>query len=149
MAKRRDADGAARKRAGRKPGVWKYVTPEQLREFRASGQVSRARIASALGVSSTSVQNWESGRAAMPRLQKRLAELIAAGPAALDDGAPEGDGGQNGRWRAEGDGAVGGVLSSQLLATGTIVGSYITAHGKMSHDQLMELIRSVRSALRE
>ncbi len=142
MAKRKSGEETSRKRAGRKPGVWKYVTPEQLREFRTSGQVSRARIASALGVSSTSVQNWESGRAAMPRLQKRLAELIAAGPGALDDGAPDGDG-------LASDGPVGGVLSSQLLATGTIVGSYITAHGKMSHDQLMELIRSVRSALRE
>lgn len=142
MAKRKPGEDASRKRAGRKPGVWKYVTPEQLREFRTSGQVSRARIASALGVSSTSVQNWEAGRAAMPRLQKRLAELIAAGPAALDDGLPEADG-------AAADGPVGSVLSSQLLATGTIVGSYITAHGKMSHEQLMELIRSVRSALRE
>jgi DNA-binding transcriptional regulator YiaG len=142
MAKRRSGEDASRARAGRKPGVWKYVTPEQLREFRTSGQVSRARIASALGVSSTSVQNWESGRAAMPRLQRRLAELIAAGPGALEDGAPDGDG-------VVADGPVSGVLSSQLLATGTIVGSYITAHGKMSHDQLMELIRSVRSALRE
>jgi DNA-binding transcriptional regulator YiaG len=141
MAKRKSGDESPRKRAGRKPGVWKYVTPEQLKEFRTTGQVSRARIASALGVSSTSVQNWESGRAAMPRLQKRLAELIAAGPAALDDGDPEVEGGG-------GEGAVGGVLSSQLLATGTIVGSYITAHGKMSHEQLLELIKTVRGALR-
>lgn len=129
-----------RGRGGRKPGEWRHVTPEAIREFRQEHRISRARLAGALGVSSTSVQNWESGTVATMRTQQQLADLIRAGPAALATirSAP----GTVGSWDPS------AVLGPQILTTGAIVGAYLQSNpGKVTNDDLVELIRSVRAAL--
>ncbi len=136
------ATGAADKRTGgrrggRKPGTWKLVTPMQILAYRKEHRVSRARMAQALGVSSTSVQNWESGTVATLQAQQRIATLIAASPAAPpaphraphSSDAPSGD-----------EGA--------LLATGTIVVAYAANRKDLRPDQLVGLIQTVRGALR-
>lgn len=140
VSDRDDGDMEPRGRGGRKPGEWRHVTPESIREFRHEHRISRARLAAALGVSSTSVQNWESGTVATLRTQQQLADLIKAGPAALSP-MRNGQGSSPG-WDPS------AVLGPQILTTGTIVGAYLQAHpGKVSSEDLIELIRNVRSAL--
>lgn len=129
--------GAVERRGGRPPGTWKLVTPEQILAYRKEHRVSRTRMAQALGVSSTSVQNWESGTVATLKAQQRIAMLIAASPAAPpapqrvphSSDAPSGD-----------EGA--------LLATGTIVVAYAANRKDLRPDQLVGLIQTVRGALR-
>lgn len=75
---------AKRSGGGRKPGKWTVVTPDEIRAFRQEHQISRSRLAGALGVSSTTIQNWETDNGvAMPRLQEKVAELLKLGPGAL------------------------------------------------------------------
>src|SRR5689334_19794207 len=82
MARKKTEGGPPR--GGRKPGKWTAVTPDEIRAFRQDNQISRSRLAGALGVSSTTIQNWETDNGvAMPRLQQKVADLIKAGPAAL------------------------------------------------------------------
>jgi DNA-binding XRE family transcriptional regulator len=125
------------RRGGRKPGEWKLVKPEQLREYRATNKVSRARLAQMLGVSSTSVQNWETDTVATMKIQQRLAELFAAGPAAILPRMK-----QQSPWQRD-----AGEGNSVLSATGTIVASYVKARSDVGADELVGLIKSVRSAL--
>lgn len=136
------AAGAADKRTGgrrggRKPGTWKLVTPMQILAYRKEHRVSRARMAQALGVSSTSVQNWESGTVATLQAQQRIATLIAASPAAPP--APH-------RVRHSPDAPSGD--EGALLATGTIVVAYAANRKDLAPDQLVGLIQTVRGALR-
>lgn len=119
------------RRAGRKPGVWTLLTPEKLRDYRDRSQLSRARLAAILGVSSTSVQNWETGTVASTNIQQRLSELIAAGPTQLvapmwDASARRGD---------------------AIKATGTIVAAYAQVQKNLSATDLVDLVRAVREAL--
>lgn len=127
-----------RRRGGRKPGEWKLVTPEQLRDYRANNKISRARLAQMLGVSSTSVQNWETGTVASMKIQQRLAELIAAGPAAILPARK-----QASLW----DMAAQEKNDPAITTTGTIVAGYVSTHSGMSPEDLIGLIRSVRQAL--
>lgn len=141
---RRAADGgqgaesaAKRRRGGRKPGEWKLVMPEQLRDYRSQHKISRARLAQMLGVSSTSVQNWETGTVASMKIQQRLAELIAAGPSAILPPRKPASLWESGK--AQTDPAI--------TTTGTIVAGYLQTHQGMSPDDLVGLIRNVRQAL--
>lgn len=127
-----------RRRGGRKPGEWKLVTPEQLKEYRAEHKISRARLAQMLGVSSTSVQNWETGTVASMKIQQRLAELIAAGPAAILPPRKPAS-----LW----DMAAQKQADPAITTTGTIVAGYLQTRQDMSPDDLVGLIRSVRQAL--
>ena len=127
-----------RRRGGRKPGEWKLVTPEQLRDYRSTNKISRARLAQMLGVSSTSVQNWETGTVASMKIQQRLAELIAAGPAAILPPRK-----QASLW----DMAARDKNDPAITTTGTIVAGYVSTHSGMSAEDLIGLIRSVRQAL--
>lgn len=69
------------RRGGRKPGAWTLISPDALRAWRDENKVSRAHLASMLGVSSTSVQNWETGHAvATTKTQQRLVELTKRAP---------------------------------------------------------------------
>jgi DNA-binding XRE family transcriptional regulator len=131
---------AKRKRGGgRKSGQWTAVTPEQIREFRMEHEISRHRLARAIGVSTTTIQNWETGNGvAVPRLQEKAAALISAGPSAV--GATSA--GQAGAC----DPAA--LIGPQVTAAATIVDGYLrTREGKLSPEQLAELIRTVRGAL--
>lgn len=127
--------GAVRRHPTR--AKWTLVTPEQLREYRASHRISRARLAQMLGVSSTSVQNWETGTVASFKIQRRLAELFATGPALFTVagriGAPWSE-------SQEGDGRP------EIVATGAIVAKFVESRST-SAEELINLIRSVRQAL--
>lgn len=100
MAKstRREDAGEGGHQAGRKPGAWTLVTPQEIRAFREEHEISRSRLAGALGVSSTTVQNWETNNGvAMPRLQQKVADLIKVGPGAFKGSGP---GATPGGWNA-------------------------------------------------
>jgi DNA-binding transcriptional regulator YiaG len=141
---RRGVDGASsdsatkRRRGGRKPGEWKLVMPEQLRDYRSQHKISRARLAQMLGVSSTSVQNWETGTVASMKIQQRLAELIAAGPAAILPPRKPASLWESGKQHQ---------TDPAIMTTGTIVAGYLQTHQGMSPDDLVGLIRNVRQAL--
>lgn len=128
---------------GRKPGHWTEVNPEQIRAFRQEHDVSRVRLALALGVSASTVQTWETGGGvAAPHLQKRIAEVLARGP---DQLVPV----PGPAWQPVVNvTAVGPDTGPQVQATGMIVDGYLRACGrKLTPEELLELIRSVRSAL--
>lgn len=148
MAKKKEA---ARKtgarRGGRKPGSWTLVTPEGLRGWRAKHKMSRGGVATTLGVSSTSIQNWETGRAvATTKMQQRLAELMkGAGP------EPQ----PNRRGVSPPPAANGAVPHAAngdpvlIQATASIVVEAIRAGGKrsVSAKDLGLMVRTVRDAL--
>lgn len=139
-------------RGGRKPGQWLHLEQDQLKAYRKDAKLSRARLAELLDVSSTSIQNWETGRSVpVKRYQERLVELMTGTPPAP---APARAG--RGAVRADGDGPVGhaGAGSDHLQATrlsvaGEILKGYLaTAQGgKLSTDALIELVGSLRRAL--
>lgn len=129
-----------KRRGGRKPGVWKLLTPEKLKAYREEHKISRVRLAQMLGVSSTSVQNWETGTVATLKIQQRLAELIAAGPAAIlpPRRAPS-------LWDVAG--GANGNGDPAISATGEIVASYVSSRRGLPAEELVEVIRAVRRAL--
>jgi transcriptional regulator with XRE-family HTH domain len=130
-------------RGGRRELVWKLLTGEQLKAWRLENGVSRARLAQILGVSSTSVQNWETGTVATMRTQQRLAELMKAPPAAIPPRrrAPSlwDAGGQQQRQQP--------VVDPTLTAVGTIVSEYLKGAKGLGGDELVSLITAVRQAL--
>lgn len=61
----------------RKPAEWAILKPLDLLNFRKKHQISRIKLAGMMGVSSTSVQNWESGTCApSEENQKKLKKLM-------------------------------------------------------------------------
>lgn len=129
-----------KRRGGRRPGVWKLLTPDKLRAYREEHKISRVRLAQMLGVSSTSVQNWETGTVATLKIQQRLAELIAAGPSAIlpPRKAPS-------LWDVASGG--NGKGDPTISATGEIVASYVSSRKAIPAEELVEVIRAVRRAL--
>lgn len=128
-------------RGGRKPGEWKLLSKEDLIRFRSQNGFSRSRLATALGVSSTSIQNWETEHA-IPTLkaQQKLVEVLkrpdlVAGvkkAASLFEGRP----------------FVGEDSGSALFnATGQIVTAYLAKSDKISAEEVAAIIRTVRAAL--
>jgi DNA-binding transcriptional regulator YiaG len=134
------------RRGGRKPGAWALVTPEALRGWRETQKMSRASVASTLGVSSTSVQNWETGHAvATAKMQQKLADLMkapapAGGARSRGSSTPASNGAA--RHPANGDPTL-------IQATASIVIEAIRAGGKkdVSAKELGVLVRTVRDAL--
>lgn len=130
------------RKGGRVRGSWTEVQPEQIRAFRDEHAISRNMLASTLGVSATSVQNWETGLAvAMPPVQAKLAGIIQAGPSAIQttDGA--------GARRGSAAG-VAALVGHQVSATGMIVNGFLTSQSrKFTQEELIELIKTVRGAL--
>ncbi len=125
----------ARRRGGRKPGKWELVDPLEFRRWREQQRISRARLASLLGVSATSIQNWEVGHAVPSRPhQERMAELMKSPTAVSAAAAP--------RPTVFGE-DVGAVID----ATGAIITAYVKGAPDLSQDELLELIRTVRQAL--
>ena len=120
--------GAGRTNKG--AGGWTYVLPEEILAYRKDKGLSRAKLAAALGVSTTSIQNWESGRAAALPTQRRLRALI--------DGEP----------LPQPEGEVSVAQSELVGATGKIVAAYV-ANQSLSRDEVMTLIRDVKRALSE
>lgn len=130
---------ARKRRGGRQPGKWELVDPLEFRRWRDQNKLSRARLAGLMGVSSTSIQNWETGNAVPSRrYQERLAELMKD-PTAVA-AAPVRRGGGGGF--VESPDAAAGVL-----ATGEIVTAYVKGSPDLAQDDLVALIRAVRQAL--
>lgn len=125
----------ARRRGGRKPGKWELVDPLEFPRWREQQRLSRARVAELVNVSATSVQNWELGHAVPSRHhQERLAELMKNPSVA--GAAP-----------SRGLGPVGDGDPSVVEATGAIVTAYMKGDPKLSPEDLLGLIRTVRQAL--
>jgi DNA-binding transcriptional regulator YiaG len=136
MPKKETTSGASARRGGRKPGAWTHTTPKALREFRATHHMSRGRLAAILGVSSTSVQNWEAGKVASAKIQERLADIIENGVASAAPPPP----------RRSGPAASG--ADPVIATTGAIVAGYLqTRPAPVSQEELLSLIRGVRLAL--
>jgi DNA-binding XRE family transcriptional regulator len=73
------APAARRRRGGRVRGSWD-VAPAAFKAWRQGQSISRARFAKLLGVSSTSVQNWETGNAVpSPQFQAAIARFMKDG----------------------------------------------------------------------
>ncbi len=109
--------------------------------------MSRATIAATLGVSSTSIQNWETGHAvATTKMQQKLADLMKApAPAARSRRgatASASNGAAPQAHTVNGDPAL-------IQATATIVVEAIRAAGKRSVSvrELGLMVRTVRDAL--
>jgi DNA-binding transcriptional regulator YiaG len=140
VAKKTRARGATadarKRRGGRKPGKWELVDPLEFRRWREVQRLSRARLASLLSVSGTSIQNWETGHAVPSRkYQERLAELMKS-PGMINLGG----GGRPTSRSDAGDPAV-------IMATGAIVSAYVQGTSKLGPESLLEVIRTVRRAL--
>jgi DNA-binding transcriptional regulator YiaG len=126
-AKKRSSEKTATKKETR-GGTWKHVRPEEILTYRKDNGISRAKLASTLGVSATSVQNWEGGRVAALPTQRRLRLLIDGEeiPPAPGTG-PEED--------------------CVVTVTGQIVAAYLTHQEPLDGPELSELIRRVKRAL--
>lgn len=137
------------RRGGRKPGAWTLLTPQALRGWREEHKMSRANVATTLGVSSTSIQNWETGHAvATTKMQQKLVDLmkapVPAAPTPSRRGAtPSASNGAALRAHA--------VIGDPTLiqATASIVVEAIRAGGKksVSAKALGLMVRTVRDAL--
>lgn len=138
---------AGRGRGGRKPGTWTLVSPAELRGWREKHKMSRGSVAATLGVSSTSIQNWETGHAvATTKMQQKLADLMKApAPAAP---APSRRGATPSALNGAAPHAVNGD-PNLIQATASIVVEAIRAGGKrsVSAKELGLMVRTVRDAL--
>jgi transcriptional regulator with XRE-family HTH domain len=127
-----DTDVPRKRRGGRRPGSWDLVDPDEFKGWRQEQRLSRARLASALGVSSTSIQNWETGNAIPSRrYQERLAELMKTGIGALGTSSL----------------ARPGEPAGAVSAVGPIVAAYLQHHPDLTEEQLLSLVKNVRQAL--
>lgn len=67
-----------KKRGGRKRGKW-TLSREEFRDWRIRHKLSRAVLGKMLGVSSTTIQNWEKGTAVpLPKHQYAIAAAMKA-----------------------------------------------------------------------
>lgn len=132
------------RRGGRTPGQWIHLTRDGLRSWRKDAKISRGKLSEMMGVSSTSVQNWETGRSVpMKRYQMMLADLMKGSASA--DAEPATSGAAS---RPSSNGGGGGeVQVARLNATSAILAAYLGAGGKVSHDQLVGLTKQLRAAL--
>lgn len=127
-----------RGRGGRKPGTWELVSPEQIRAYREAHAVSRASLAGQLGVSGTTIQNWETGHAvATKKAQERLAQVLG--------GAPRSSAPAASTPAARPSPSSG--YDSAVEATGRIVAAFLGSV-KLKRGELGGVIREVREALR-
>lgn len=125
----------SKKRGGRKPGSWTLVTPMQIREYRQTYRLSRLTMAGLLGVSSTTVVNWETGNGvATTAAQRRIQELLRRPPAGTVTGAPTQVSG-NGKDSPETMEAVGKILAAYLQSA------------KVKPEGMGDLVLRVRAAL--
>jgi len=126
-------------RGGRRPGSWEVVTPKEIVTFREEQGLSRARLAEMLDVSTTSIQNWETGRVASRRIQERLRTVIDGGtlPDARCSEAAE-----------VAHGWANGARDQATISTiGQIVTAYLGTQRGMKPGDVAELVRSVKQAL--
>lgn len=138
MSEKKRKPAAPKRRGGRKPGTWRSdLSPGVLREWRTSNGISRGRLARAVGVSSTSIQNWEIGHVIpLATTQASLVETMKR---------PEALGNAPNMKSSKGEGAQS-LESAVVTATGAIVAAMIVAKRKEAAN-VGELIASVRAGL--
>lgn len=124
------------RRGGRKPGAWTQVKPAQIVAYRKEHKVSGASMAAMRGVSSTTIQNWETGKAvATAKAQARLVEAMSGSPR-RPAAPPSAEAHKN------------GTASNDLVidATARVVAAFL-ATGKIKREELRGVIEEVRAAL--
>lgn len=133
--------GAQGKKPGRRPASWQLVKPEEVRRYRESSGLSRAALARALGVSTSSILSWENGKVPSLTSQRRLRMLMdgerVPAPENNGEGAVEGE--------AEVDVSAGERAAT--MATGAIVAAYLRTQKQPQPGQVSEVVRRVRRAL--
>ena len=147
MAKKKTA-----RRGGRTPGKWTLLTKEQLRSFRTEAKLSRSALSALLGVSSTSIQNWETERSVpLTRYQEQIVKLMKGG---VPNAAARN--GRGSKARANGrssNGASSGTSSAHqetsLTATAEILKGFLATFqgAKISKQELVTLASSLRAVL--
>ena len=132
-----------RGRGGRKPGKWTLLTDASFRAFRKEAGLSRSRLSELLGVSSTSIQNWETGRSVpLTRYQHQIVELMKGG-------APRSAPPARNRLRpARMNGSAVVSHDTCLTVTGEILREYLATPkgGQLTQDELIALAVSLRAA---
>lgn len=144
MAKKKKS---AKGRGGRTPGQWTLLQKDDLSGFRKTQKLSRSALSNLLGVSSTSIQNWETGRSVpLTRFQQQLVDLMKGGVPAT---AARGRRGRGSNGAAPTGPVASGGSESSLTATAEIVKGFLatSAGGKLSADELVNLTVSLRAAL--
>lgn len=132
----------SRRRAARPPErtrelSWVLVQPAELEVWRASRGLTKADLASLVGVSPGTYLNWTSGRTAPPwTRQVRLRALLDA-PRPVAPLAPAAA-------PAAHEGSPAGVAS---FAAGEIVSTYLETQGGLDATALCQLVAEVRRAL--
>lgn len=133
---------------GREPGQWVHLTQDEVKSFRTTAGLSRGKLAVMLGVSSTSIQNWETGRSVpVETFQRKLRALIESGASK----APRSARRPSGSPSAETASAVTlpNVQVARLTVAGEVVKGFLTTSqgSKMSQEQLVALTRALYAAL--
>lgn len=127
----------ANRRGGRKPGAWIQVKPEQILAYRKEHKLSRLTMAKSLGVSATTIQNWETGRGvATKKAQVLLLDRLASPPLFT---IPS-------RGRQPDAAAVSNGSTQAIEATGQIMAAYFKG-ARIEIEQVGGLVRQIRAAL--
>lgn len=132
-------------RGGRTPGVWRDgLSGDAMRQYRKTNRISRSKMGKLLGVSSTTIQNWEVGVAVpTPKNQTELERVLnGAAPAKSVESEKS-----SVRQTPFAHGDHHGV---ELTTTGQIVSAWLNSpkvKGGVTKDDLVGVVRSVRSAL--
>lgn len=129
-----------KRRGGRKAGEWKLLTPEKLRQFREENGISRKRLADLLGVSTTTIQNWDMGKCPPSRdYQAKLLDLMSRPVlpklAAFVPGQITGIGKSD-------------AEAAEIEATGQIMAAWLQSNPKVKAEDVAKVVTSVRQALR-
>lgn len=131
------------RRGGRKPGVWTLVQPAQILAFRKERRLSRAVFAKMVGVSSTTVTNWEGGKGtASPSMQSKVVEVMGSAPAT----ATKSKRAMVGAAAKPTNGQHPAGYDSIVEGTAKIVSAFL-ATAKLKREELGEVVRDVRAAL--
>lgn len=132
-----------KRRGGRKPGTWTLVKPEEILAYRKAQSLSRLGFAKLVGVSSTTVQNWETGKGpAMPKVQERIVAVLRT-----DAGSQPSRGRKATKVEQHAtNGQRHGGYDSTVEATGRIVAAFLGSM-KIKREELRGVIQDVRAAL--
>jgi DNA-binding transcriptional regulator YiaG len=116
------------RRGGRTPGHWRDgLTGQAVLDWRKQHKVSRAALAKALGVSPTSVQNWEiADGVPVPRSQIALRAIMTKGPGAISGNSAHGSKAMEALAASAGSSMIEGM---KIEALGMIVAAMI-GHAK-------------------
>lgn len=132
--------GTQARKPGRRPASWQLVTPDEVRRYRESSGMSRAALARALGVSTSSILSWESGKVPSLISQRRLRILMDGEPL-----APTVNGAEPAEGEAEAEVSEG--QRAATMATGAIVAAYLKTQKQPQPGQIADVVRRVRRAL--